>query len=182
MSEAREKKRNIFERESNILKESKKFLEREGLSAEECIAHLRQLNQDYEDIVDQSKLITKVSDRLQKKINRVNDELEDKNVALQDSLDALTKAKVGRKATTIVLVIFIVVFIVVEGFVEPYIESWTRESFMDGTEDNSAMITTVTLFAKGALALLLRPIEKVVEKILMKQAQEAREKELASSS
>ena len=112
MPEERKKKKNLFENEINILKASKIFLAKENITLEEYRDHLTSLNQDYEDLVDQSKLITKVSDRLQKKINRVNDELGDKNVALQESLDALTKAKVGRKATTIVLVIFIVVFIV----------------------------------------------------------------------
>ena len=46
----------------------------------------------YEELLDQSKLITKVSDRLQKKINKSNDDLEHKNIELQDTLRFINKS------------------------------------------------------------------------------------------
>ena len=173
MSEAQKgAKKNLFEKEIRVLRDSKAFMENENLSAEELRKHLNEINDHYEELVDQSKLITKVSDRLQNKINRINDTLELKNIELQDSLEALTKAKVGRRATTIVLIIFIGLFILIEGVVEPQIDDVTDQFFHDDLDESGIMM--ITLAIKGTLALLLRPIEKLVESILMKRVQKER--------
>ena len=162
---ARQKKKNLFERESDIVKLSKTVSLKEDLSLEECKAEFVALIDHFEELVDQSKLITKVSDRLQKKINKANEALEANNEELQHTLDELTQAKVGRKAATITLIVFVVLFLVSEAFVEPVIEDYALDHFSSGTA-----ILGFSLGFKGALALLLRPIEKVVEKILLKQA------------
>lgn len=173
------KKKNLFAREAKVLTDSKAFLDKENLTLEECINHIKEVNFHYEELVDQSKLITKVSDRLQKKINRVNDQLEGKNAELQETLDDLTKAKVGRKAATIVLIIFMVIFIVVEAFVEPHIDDWADSNFHDDFDDNGILILTVGI--KGVLALLLRPLESLVEKILLRRAKKEAEKNRQTS-
>ena len=62
MSEAQKgAKKNLFEKEIRVLRDSKAFMENENLSAEELRKHLNEINDHYEELVDQSKLITKVS-------------------------------------------------------------------------------------------------------------------------
>ena len=168
MSEAKKirvKTRSVFEEESNVLKQSRTFLQLDDLSLEDCKKQLLVMQGSYDELLDQAKLITKVSDRLQKKINNANDELEYKNVELNESLDALTKAKVGRKAVTITLFVVVGLLVLTEAFVEPYIDAYTKENF---TAFDYAD-TIGALLAKAVIALSLRPIEKIVEKRLMKQ-------------
>ena len=112
MARERAKKSNLFVRELDLLTASKKVVEVEDITLEELKEEVASFHAHYEDLLYQSKLITKVSDRLQKKINNANDALEHKNDELSETIDELPAAKVGRKATTIVLVIFIVLFLV----------------------------------------------------------------------
>ena len=161
----RSKSKNVFTQELSTLKESRAFLEREDINLDECKDQLKFLQESYDELLDQSKLITKVSDRLQKKINRANEELGDKNIQLQESLDALTKARVGRRATTITLIVVIVLFLFTEAVVEPPIEGWAKENI----DYFPYADTLLALLAKAAIALSLRPIEKIVEKRLMKR-------------
>lgn len=169
-------KGNLFEREANIYKASKKVLANEESTSEEIKEELTSILVHYGDLLDQSKLITKVSDRLQKKINKAYDDLESTNSQLQEMLDALTKAKVGRRATTIVLIIFIGLFLVMEGWLEPMIDMEIADH-----EDWKDYSTAIALSMKGVMALLLRPVEKLVEKFLLKQAQREKEKELKAN-
>ena len=84
---------------------------------------------EYEELVAQAKVITRVSDRLQKKLDTANlqireqnDEIKDKNMQLADTVDQLAKAKVGRRASTIMLTVAVVLFILEQIFIEPIIE------------------------------------------------------------
>ena len=164
---SRSKNKNVFEEELKILKNSKTFLSAEDLTLEQCKRELESLQNHYDELLDQVKLITKVSDRLQKKINKANDDLEDKNDLLQESLDALTKARVGRQATTITLIVVIALFLITEAWLEPKIERYAIAQF-----DGEYVPTIASLSAKAVIALLLRPIEKLVEKQLMKREAE----------
>jgi len=167
----RKAKQNLFEAELQVLKTSRSFLESENLSLEDCKKQLATVNSHYEDLLDQSKLITKVSDRLQKKITKAHDALEETNIELQDTLDALTKAKVGRKAASIVLVVFILIFVLTEAFLEPQIDKYATSHFQ-----GEWAIQGFELGTKALIALLFRPIEAIVEKILMKQAEKEQAK------
>lgn len=162
----RKSKQNLFEAELQILRSSQSFLEQENLSLEDCKKQLALVNSNYEDLLDQSKLITKVSDRLQKKITRAHDALEEANIELQETLDALTKAKVGKKAASIVLVVFILIFILTEAFLEPLIDDYATSNFK-----GEWAIQGFELGSKAAIALLFRPVEAIVEKVMMKQAE-----------
>ena len=162
----RKAKQNLFEAELQTLRTSQSFLEQEDITLEDCKKQLAVVNANYEDLLDQSKLITKVSDRLQKKITKAHDALEETNIELQDTLDALTKAKVGRKAASIVLVVFILIFILTEAFLEPVIDEYATSHFQ-----GKWAIQGFELGTKAMIALLFRPIEAIVEKILMKQAE-----------
>lgn len=160
------RKKNLFSQEAQILSEARDVLSDESNTKEVLELKLKEFCDSYEDLLDQSKLITKVSDRLQKKINKTNDELEGKNIQLEDTLESLTRAKVSRKATTITLIIFIVVFLVAEWGVEPHIDEYSTANFT-----GYWTILSVQLGSKAILALMLKPIEMVVEKVLLRQAE-----------
>ena len=68
---------------------------------------LDEFSDQYEELVAQTKVITRVSDRLQKKLDSANlqireqnDEIKDKNFELEQTVDQLAKARVGRKAVS----------------------------------------------------------------------------------
>ena len=66
MSEAKKirvKTRSVFEEESNVLKQSRTFLQLDDLSLEDCKKQLLVMQGSYDELLDQAKLITKVSDR-----------------------------------------------------------------------------------------------------------------------
>jgi predicted ribosome quality control (RQC) complex YloA/Tae2 family protein len=158
-------KRHVFEKETAILERIQEFLKRDGVSNDDYRQELEEVKDYYEDLLDQGMLITKVSDRLQNKLNNLNSKLNDKNTELQDTIDELTKAKVGRRATTIVLLVAIVLFIVSEGILEPQIEANLGDNVWMG------------LLLKGVIALLLKPIETFTEKYLMRRALKAKQAE-----
>ncbi len=167
----RAKKPQLFQREQSILSEAKGAL----AGSTDVKEQMTELIGHYEDLLDQSKLITKVSDRLQKKILRATTAVEEKNAELQHTLDSLTKAKAGRKATTITMFIAIGMFLFAEGILEPQIDKWVAT-----TELSTWLLGDVNfvgLGLKGTLMLLIRPIEKIVEKrMLAKAVKEEEEK------
>jgi hypothetical protein len=173
--EIKTNRKNVFGEEIDVLKNSRSFLKTENIDKEQYRQHLEQLQNSYDDLLDQAKLITKVSDRLQNKINKANDELEEKNLALQESLDALTKAKLSRKANTITLVVIFILFIITEAWLEPIIEK-NVHLFENYSWHNTAD-TLVALSMKAVIALSLRPIEKIIENRLVKREQEKIQRE-----
>ncbi|QNL22942.1 hypothetical protein HZR84_13665 [Hyphobacterium sp. CCMP332] len=163
-------KRHVFEKETAILEHIQEFLEKDGVSKDEYKEELLQIKNYYEDLLDQGMLITKVSDRLQNKLNNLNGKLQDKNVELQNTIDELTKARVGRKATTIVLLVAVALFLISEGVLEPQIEAQIGDNIWLG------------LLFKGLIALLLKPIETLTEKYLMNQALKGNQKPAETES
>lgn len=90
---------------------------------------LDSFSDEYEELVAQAKVITRVSDRLQKKLDNANlqireqnEEIKDKNVELGKTIDQLAVAKVGRRASTIMLTVAVVLFMLEQIFIEPIIE------------------------------------------------------------
>lgn len=170
---ARAKKNQLFQREQTILRDAKTNLASESIEIEELKSQMTDFIGHYEDLLDQSKLITKVSDRLQKKIIKATTAVEEKNAELHKTIDALTKAKVGRKAATMTLGIAIVLFLLGEGLLEPQIDKWVAEStFSQYRFDN---VNFIGLGLKAMIAILIRPIEKLVEKRMMNRAMKEKE-------
>ncbi|MDE0472656.1 MAG: hypothetical protein OXH57_12030 [Ekhidna sp.] len=90
---------------------------------------LDSFSDEYESLVAQAKVITRVSDRLQKKLDNANvqiseqnEEIKIKNLQLADTIDQLTKAQIGKKASTIMLTVAVILFILEQIFIEPIIE------------------------------------------------------------
>ncbi len=90
---------------------------------------LDDFSDEYEELVAQAKVITRVSDRLQKKLDNANlqikdqnDEIKFKNVELKNTVDQLAVARVGKRASTIMLSIALLLFVAEQVFLEPIIE------------------------------------------------------------
>ncbi len=157
-------KENIYHRELENLEQSKKFLQRAEYSKMDIQLEYKRLVENYEELVGQVQIITKISDRLQNKLDKTNEMLEktnedlhDKNIQLIETIDALTEAKIGRKAATIVMILAIVLFIVSEAVIEPAIE---REI------DN----WWIGLGLKFVVAILIKPGEDFINKYMLKKA------------
>ena len=98
---------------------------------------LDSFSDEYEELIAQAKVITRVSDRLQKKLDNANlqireqnEEIKDKNVQLADTVDQLAKAQVGRRASTIMLTVAVILFILEQVFVEPEIDNLNLPSYV----------------------------------------------------
>lgn len=164
------KKDDIFRNEKEALDELKKVLTQEDVSKDILLDKYQVLCDKFERLLGEAKFLTSVSDRLQSKLNvanekmkvqadeigKINNDLTVNNQVLQDTIDQLVKARVGRKATSIVLFFAIILFIISEGFLEPIVEK-NIDSPMVG------------FMFKGGIALLLKPIDTLVERYLMRQ-------------
>lgn len=99
---------------------------------------LDDFSNEYEELIAQAKVITRVSDRLQKKLDNANiqikeksDEIKFKNVELKSTVDQLAQARVGKRASTIMLSVALVLFIAEQVFLEPIIEKNIDIPYLD---------------------------------------------------
>ncbi len=157
------KKEHVFQREANTLSESGQLLESiDELSNESLKKAYEKLHKNYSELLGDAKLVTSVSDRLQNKLGNANEELNQanqkitkKNQDLREVIIELNKAKLEKKATTIVLLLAVALFLISEAFIEPKIEA---------AFDNWWYV----LGLKGLIALLLKPLEILVERVIVK--------------
>ena len=163
-------KSNVFHKELDILNKAKALSKNSDFSSDELVAEYNALSKQYEKLLKETKMLTSVSDRLHYKlsdanqklktqsheINEINEELKINNQVLQETIDKLTQAKIGQKAQSIVLLIAILLFVFSEALIEPIIERNTESEY-------------VGLLLKGLIALLLKPIDIIVERVLMKR-------------
>ncbi len=164
--------KEVFEQEVEILNKARKILsDKNQYSLEDLWKSYHVLFKSYEKMLGDATLMTTVSDRLQNRLNitseqlktrseqirLANTKLEQQNELLQNTIDELIKTKVSRRATTITLTVAVLLFLLSEGILEPWIEFQT-DSFLVG------------FVLKGVIALLLRPIDYLVEKYLLYEA------------
>jgi hypothetical protein len=176
-----------YSRESEIISHFRSLATKSDRSPEEVAEALKDLTNHYERLLDDSKLLTSVGDRLQKKlkganlmlreqaeeIKRVNATIQEKNVALQESLDALTKAKASRRASALLVIVALVLFLAVE-YPEPWIEA-----FLSGYGGYGiAAIWGIKIF----LTMLLLPIQSTLEKVILKQETKRAEADKAAEA
>ena len=172
----RARKENIYHKEKDYLQRTRDFLDSdEELMQKNSLEELNLITDNYEELLDQTVLITRISDRLQKKLDKTNDKLQnlndqlnDKNIELQDTIDDLVKAKAGRKATTIVFVFALVLFVFSEALIEPYIDSYANNIYL-------------SLSIKAVIAMMIKPLEMLVEKSLLKSARKRAVKVMADN-
>jgi hypothetical protein len=111
----------LFSNEAKVLHEYKQLLE---TNADDKIdrAVLEELVKKYGTLLEQSRFLTWISGRLERKLQKVNQELFLKNHEMQRALDDLVKAKAGKSAYAIIYFIAIILFVLEEFFVEPFIQ------------------------------------------------------------
>lgn len=124
---------------------------------------LDSFSNEYEELIAQAKVITRVSDRLQKKLDNANlqirdqnDEIKDKNLELGKTVDQLAAARVGRKASTIMLTVALVLFVLEQVLIEPQIEKYVN-------------IPYVGLGILAVLFVIIKMLEGALEKYFMNQ-------------
>ena len=93
----------------------------------------------------------------EQKIKEQNILLEEQNVEIKNTLSQLMRAKVSRKASYIVLGIAIVLFILSEAVIDPIIDNYSDSQLY-------------SLLGKGVIALLLKPVDFIVERQMLKRA------------
>ena len=126
---------------------------------------LRQFVENYHELLVQSKVITKVSDKLQSKLNRANERIKDqneeiveKNILLENTIGQLVKAKVGKKASTVIFTVAVVMFLSEEVFLGEAIAVIVHIQHLD-------------LVLKASIAFALKFLEGGLETFFMKKEQ-----------
>lgn len=167
---------NVFVRELKALNQAKEILEKTGDAEIISKDYFVELCTHYESLLGDTRVITNISDRLQNKLNKandvlherseeiktINDQLNEQNLLLQNTIDELTKTKLSRRATTITIIAAVLLFILSEGFLEPFIEEQARKA------DYHA--NWISFAFKGFIALLLKPIEYLIDRYLQREA------------
>jgi hypothetical protein len=110
----------LFRNESNVLEFYTEILAHDNSAAQNREA-LEKLTHKYKVLLDQTRFLTWISGRLERKLQRTNRELYQKNGRLEKTLFELTKAQAGKNAYAIVYFIAIALFVLEEFFVEPLI-------------------------------------------------------------
>ncbi len=153
----------VYVREIEELERAQAFIAQENIENHIFRNEYVKLVDSFEDAVGQMRLITKVSDKIQKKLDRVNSaldvknaELDVKNAQLQTTIDELTQARAGKIAATIVLVIAVMLFLLEELFIDNVIKN------LLGTTSQWASVIT-----KLVVVLLLKPLEGLLENFII---------------
>jgi hypothetical protein len=145
----------LFKNEMNILIHYREIAAKENTHEDTRIA-LGNLTNKYKTLLEQTRFLTWISGRLERKLQRANRDLSDKNDRLQKTLIDLTKAEAGRSAYAIIYFIAIVLFVLEEFFVEPVI-SMVGDSL------------SYSIIIKLVIVLLLKVSEGVIERRIRKR-------------
>jgi hypothetical protein len=190
--------KDVFEKEVQILKRAKDLIHVENKTMEEVTQEYENLSQEYEFLLNDARVMTRVSDRLQVRLNRAYDELHNTNdtlnntndklnqanddlklsteeinqkrIILQNMVDELTKTRVSKRATTITLTAAILLFIVTEVFFDPIIDKYFKNDFYSN------------LILKLFFALMLKPIDYLVEWYLLQDVKRKSKQNAATSA
>lgn len=164
------KKSDIYRSEYEKLDEIKSYLATVQTEESQSKEVLNDLVNSYDDLLGQVRLITRISDRLQKKLNAANDKLEDQNEQLnfmndqlRKTINDLVEARLSKKATTIVMVFAVALFILSEAFLEPWIDSYAFNHFARGA-------FYIGLGIKAVIAISIKPFESLLERRLISRA------------
>jgi hypothetical protein len=145
----------LFKKEIQILNDYRRIAN-EDSSHEETKLALQELTAKYKSLLEQTRFLTWISGRLERKMHRINRELFQKNIKLENTLSDLTRSEAGRNATGIIYFIAIVLFVLEEYFVEPVINM-----FGEGQ--------TYSILFKIMIVLLLKLSEGFIERKLTKR-------------
>ncbi len=162
-----EKNQELYYDEIDSLRKFRSKIETHAIYKED----LDSFSDEYEELVAQAKVITRVSDRLQKKLDNANlqireqnEEIKDKNIQLADTVDQLAKAKVGRRASTILFTVAVALFILEQLLLEPIIEQYFETQFV--SIGILGLLFVLVKFSEGAMEsyFMNREKRKILEK------------------
>lgn len=173
-----------YTRENDVVDKYRSILEDPNMSSEEYRAALIDVFKQYERLLEDTKLLTTLGDRLQRKlrstnilikqqseeIQEINSGLNQKNIELKLTIDELTRARASRKAQTYILIITFSIFILSE----------LLENFFDDNINNiveyilRVELGTDTFWAslpfKIIILLMFKPLEGWLEKFFLRQS------------
>lgn len=169
---------DAYGRELEIITQYRELAEQGEISPEKARSALASLTHQYERLLEDSKLLTSVGDRLQRKlksanlmmreqaeeIKRVNATIQEKNVKLQLTIDELTRARASRRASALVLLGAMILFIFSE-ILEDVADNYLTTNF------GGDAATIISWIFKGLLVLLFKPTESYLERRIIKSAQ-----------
>lgn len=144
----------VFEKEDQILIYSKSVIEEtpKQFHNEQIYTEYKNLTENYGKLLDEVKLLTAVSDRLQRKLNKANETVIRKNTEVKDSTERWHQANADRKATFIATIVGLAFIILSEALIEPHIENRF-----------SVRPTLILTSIKVGIILLMYPVKKIVE-------------------
>lgn len=145
----------LFKNELGIFNHYTSLLDKEQ-SPEELKTALEGLTKKYKSLLDQTRFLTWISGRLERKLHRSNRNLNERNARLESTLADLVKARAGRNAYVIMYVIAIVLFVLEEYFVDPVISM-----FGNGVG--------LSILIKLIIVLLLKVSEGFIEERIRKR-------------
>ncbi|MFT5642263.1 MAG: hypothetical protein ACI9A7_002372 [Cyclobacteriaceae bacterium] len=126
--------RELYHEEVRRLKDFRLKLESHTIYQEQ----LEEFSDDYEELVAQAKVITRVSDRLQKKLDGANiqirernTEIKEKNLQLEDTILELARLKISRRASTVMLIVALTLFVLEQVILQPIIEDSISIPYLD---------------------------------------------------
>ncbi len=89
----------MYENEENILSRSKAILEKRDIEPSALFEEYALLLNAYENLLSDTQFITKVSDRLQRKLNTINDDLLNQTLQLENAQEVIMKQNEELKAS-----------------------------------------------------------------------------------
>ncbi|MBS1680775.1 MAG: hypothetical protein JST48_03610 [Bacteroidetes bacterium] len=147
----------LFKKEVGVYNQYKQLVAEEN-THEHTKAALENLTNEYKKLLEQTRFLTWISGRLEKKLHKANRELTERNAKLEKTVDELITAKAGRSAYAIIYFIAIVLFVLEEFFIEPFI----------GMFGNSL---GYSIMIKLFIVLLLKISEGFIEERIKKKPQ-----------
>lgn len=181
-----------YSRENNVVDEYRDLLSDDTLHpAEEYHAALHGIFKHYESLLNETKLLTSLGDRLQRKlrstnillkqqseeIQEFNNNLNQKNIELKLTIDELTRAKASRKAQTYLLIITFVLFMLSESL-ENFFDNNINQIFEYLFQIELDNTFWASMPFKIVILLLFKPIEGFLEKFFLRQAMDKDKREL----
>lgn len=176
-----EEKDMAYAREGEFITRYQELRSKDEVSGEQYKVFLDELFISYQRLLDDTKLLTSLGDRLQRKlrstnmllktqaeeIRQMNDDLQKKNIELKLTIDELTRARSSRKAQTYILILTFILFVGSE-----YLEDLFDSFFPDDI--------IYSFVFKTALLFSLRPLEGYLEKVFIRQAMQKEKRDLLS--
>lgn len=113
-------KSQVFEKETQILSHSRNILKQpaEELPLSILREEYEKLSQSYAQLLGEAKLLTSVSDRLQSRLDKANDNVHKKETELNIALTSLEKSKNSMTVTNIIFMLIVGLFLVIDWTVD----------------------------------------------------------------